>query len=731
MKKKKKYILIFLNIVLVLAGIISSLQYSNYIQKNNTEKEIDMFCGTVESMKQISANYLKLELGYANDWAKYISSQKMTVEEALAYIRTTNDQPDRYAHIVDMDTFEAYSTYENENGDDTVTCYQKFYEQGSDTDHIFIENMRQMFSEKDDEVNVLGKYRADESQIIVISVGTHVRLVDENGKSRNYLLLRLIPVESIRKIWIFPVEYQEAEIGVITKSGDYVIASKGMRSLSFLDFIRGYNFEDDYNQVDVLAEELKTTDQGLLTYKNSKGEMCYWYYSAFGYGTGLDIIGSIPVTKIASTDQDWIIVLTTCGVLFLMMLLDGIYILQMNQQLRDTLKLAEDASEAKTRFLSTMSHDIRTPMNAIIGMTEIAKKKMDDPAQLRQCLDKLTLTSEHLLTLINDVLDLSKVESGGMALHPAPFSVTRTIENIISMIKPQMESKHLQFVTEIAEFSRDYLVADEIRINQVYINLLTNAVKYTQDGGKIILRMWEEETPEVEVIRLFFEVEDNGSGMSESFQKKMYEMFARENDGRIDRIEGSGLGLAIVRQIVDMMDGTIQCDSAEGKGTCFRVCLQLPAADEKAQSLVEKDDIERIDISGTHVLVAEDNDLNWEIFCELLSEYGVECTRAVNGQDCIDKLAISADGTYDMIFMDVQMPVMNGKDATRKIRASDRAYEKNMIIVAMTADAFAEDMRACLDAGMNDHIAKPIDMKKVVRLIRAVKESKRGNDYEN
>lgn len=422
--------------------------------------------------------------------------------------------------------------------------------------------------------------------------------------------------------------------------------------------------------------------------------------------------------------------LTTCGVLFLMMLLDGIYILQMNQKLRDALKLAEAASEAKTRFLSTMSHDIRTPMNVIIGMTEIAKKKIDDPEQLRKCLDKLTLTSEHLLTLINDVLDVSKVECGGIALHPAPFLVDKTIGNIISMIRPQMESKQLELMTEIEDFSRNCLVADEIRINQIYVNLLSNAVKYTPDGGKIILRMWEKETSAADQIQLLFEVEDNGVGMSEAFQKNMYDMFARENDGRIDRIEGSGLGLAIVHQIINVMGGTIECNSTEGKGTRFTVCLQLPVAEEKAQISFEESDSDKVNLTGMHVLVAEDNDLNWEILCELLSDYGVTCTRAENGQECVERLQASEDGTYDMIFMDVQMPVMNGKDATRKIRASAREYEKNMIIVAMTADAFAEDMRECINAGMNDHIAKPIDMKKVTRLMRVVKESKRGKHYE-
>ena len=723
MYKRKKYILIFLNIILVFITIVSSLQYSMYYKKTSIENEITTFCGSVEAMKQISINYLMIEQGYVNDWAKYISGQDMTEDEALEYIRQANNQEDRYAHIVDMDTFAARSTYTDENSGE-LECYRKFYDGGNDTDQIFIDNMEQMFSENEDEIGVLGKYRTDDTQANVISVGARVSLKD-GDKSRDYLLLRVIPVESMRQIWVFPVEYKSAEIGIITKSGAYVIPSKSMRSQSFLEFIRGYNFEDDFNAVDDLADKLMNTDDGLLTFNDSKGQVCYWYYSSLGYGTGLDIVGYIPADLLDKVDQDWTILAVVCGILLLIMLLDGSYIMHMNRELRRAVKEAEHANNAKTRFLSTMSHDIRTPMNAIIGMTEIAKKNIDDKEQVSRCLDKLTVTSGHLLTLINDVLDISKVESGSIVLNPAPFSVDGLIENLTNMIRPQAQKKDIQLETQVGDMDHPYLVADELRLNQICINLLTNSVKYTQDGGKITVRIAEEASKKgADHVCFCFEVEDNGSGMSQDFQERMYDTFARENDGRIDHIEGSGLGLAIVKQMVELMDGDISCDSKEGEGTKFTVHIDLSIADEQRVNAIEPKDGESCDLSGINVLVAEDNDLNWEIISELLSEYGVSCDRAVNGQECVDMMEASKTGQYDMIFMDVQMPVMNGKDAARCIRKSERSYVKNIIIVAMTADAFAEDMRACLDAGMNYHIAKPVDMKKVTAVIRAVKEAK-------
>lgn len=728
-EKTSKLVLILINIVLILGAVGCSLQYSSYLKEKQEGYEKAAFCSAVESMKQVSLNYLKVELGYANDWAKYITENDMSISEALEYIKKTNNQKDRYAHIVDMDNFDAYSSYEKESGN-FVKCYKKFNEAKNDeTYKLFIESMRQMFQADDDIINVIGKYRPDDTHTNVISVGTRVRLKAGKGKFKDYLLLRLIPIESMRKIWVFPVEYTSAEIAIITKSGAYVIPSKSMKSVSFMEYIRGYNFKDNYNEVDVLYNRVMTTDKGLLEYKNSKGEDAYWYYSRIESGTSLDILGYIPKSKVNTQGMDWTVVAITCVVLGLLGILDGHYISQINKRLRETAELAEYESQAKTRFLSTMSHDIRTPMNAIIGMTEIAQENIDDSGCVKDCLGKISLASGHLLTLINDILDISKVESGNFALSPTAFSLKKSIENLINMIKAQADDKNITLNTKIENISYDYIVADELRLNQIYINLLTNAVKYTNEGGKVTISVYERESDETGKIKVVFIVEDSGIGMSDEFQRNMYTLFSRESDGGIDTVQGTGLGLAIVKQMVDIMNGEITCESEKGKGTRFTVIIELPASEQQVkddESNLSEGDSEKEDFSGMNILIAEDNDINWEIISRLLANYDIICTRAENGQVCVDKLNESEDGEFDMIFMDVQMPVMNGKEATRIIRSSGREYVKNITIVAMTADAFAEDMQECLEVGMNVHISKPIDMQKVRKVLHMVKNKKKG-----
>ena len=336
----------------------------------------------VESMKQVSENYLSTEKGYADDWAAYIASCHMTAEEALDYIRTTNTQEDRAAHLVDMADLSARSTFVR-NGNPWVHCYEEQQKLATMDSSAFLDKMEQLFNTGPDEVPVLGKYRVGESQRTVVSVGTRVMIREADGSDRPYLLLRLIPVEYLQNTWTFPTEFPLAEISMIVRDGGYVVQSPSLRSRTFLDFIRAYNFTDDYNAVDSLAERLLATENGLLTYKDSRGVDCYFYYSSFGEGSSIDILGYIPASQIQPEAVEWSIVLLVCGTLFLLFLIDGAYILSINQNLRRAVDMAEHANQAKTQFLSTMSHDIRTPMNAVISMTEIAKLHLDDAGYVK------------------------------------------------------------------------------------------------------------------------------------------------------------------------------------------------------------------------------------------------------------------------------------------------------------------------------------------------------------
>lgn len=721
-KRKIKWWLIILNVLMILAALGSVGIYSKQNRLKREELEVEGFITTVESMKQVSRSYFELEYGYVQDWVHYIQQENMTEDEALDFIRKTNTQSNRFAHIVDMDTYDARSTVCQENGD-SVDCYKMYKDSEDTTWQIFSSILEQMFqtggiSETGD-IAILGKYMAKDTQVNVLSVGSRVRLRKEDGTQKDYLLLRLIPVDSVRKMWVFPTEYHSGEVGLITINGAYVIQSNAMRSQNFLEFIRSYNYPDDYNKIRELEQEMLQSETIRWNYKDSRGQDCFWYYTRFAPDSNLAVLGYIPESDLHVKQNDAPTILVLVSVFAALMILDGSYLVSLNRELRKKAQEAYRASQAKTQFLSSMSHDIRTPMNAVLGMTSLARKHLDDPLYAAQCLDKVALAGTHLMTLINDVLDISKVESGKSVLNPEPFQVNALLSNLESIVRPQAENKKQTFTVECTHLEYPTVVGDQLRLNQILLNLLTNSVKYTPEGGKIKLECWENPSFDGHVL-LSWRISDNGMGMTEQFQKEMYDSFAREVDSRINRIQGTGLGLAIVKQMVDLMHGSIDCQSAPGSGSIFTVVVPLPIGEGSGQDAGAQTHGARGEeqLAGTRILIAEDNDLNWEIISAMLGEKGIVTARAVNGRDCVEKLTQAPAGTYDMVFMDVQMPEMNGKEAARAIRASDIPYIRNIPIAAITADAFAEDVQACAEAGMNAHIAKPIHLDRVMAVIQ-------------
>ncbi|MEY8262337.1 ATP-binding protein [Oscillospiraceae bacterium 50-60] len=379
-------------------------------------------------------------------------------------------------------------------------------------------------------------------------------------------------------------------------------------------------------------------------------------------------------------------------------------------------KEAEQANAAKQEFLSSMSHDIRTPMNAIIGMTSLALDNTDDPKRVRDYLGKIALSSKHLLGLINDVLDISKIESGKMTLNVEPVSLREAMDSIVNIMQPQVTAKNQQFKAVAQEILSENVRCDGVRLNQVLINLLGNAVKFTPEKGAVQLTVYQEALPaDASQVRTHFLVSDTGIGMSKEYQKVIFESFSREDNTRVRKTEGSGLGMAITKCIVDAMGGTISVRSEQGRGSEFHVVLDLeraaaPAASEAADGAAER--ANDVVLKGRRILLAEDNELNWEVAKELLSILELELDWAENGEICVEKFRNSPAGHYDAIIMDVRMPVMDGYEATAAIRGLERA-DADIPIIAMTADAFSEDIQRCLERGMNDHLAKPIDIQAV------------------
>ena len=405
-----------------------------------------------------------------------------------------------------------------------------------------------------------------------------------------------------------------------------------------------------------------------------------------------------------------------------------------NTQLSEAIKAAEEASRAKSDFLSNMSHDIRTPMNAIVGIVGLMEHENGLSDKMRGYIEKVQLSSRHLLGLINDVLDMSRIESKEVTLHAEHVSLAEQIEQIDSIIRPQTNERHQSFHILVEDVVHEYLICDGVRLRQIALNLLSNAVKYTGEGGKITLSLTELPCKEPDKASYRIKVTDTGYGMTPEFVEHIFEPFTRAENSVTNKVQGTGLGMAITKHIVDLMGGTIYVESKPGVGSCFEVRLTLPIDREvnytaegrgslhfsetegrvKSEETKDEDSV----LKGMKFLCAEDNELNAEILQEILQMYGASGEIFADGEKLVQAFEKVKPGEYDAILMDIQMPRMNGLEAARAIRESSNLLGRTIPIIAMTANAFSEDVQSCMDAGMDAHIAKPLDMKNLEKILR-------------
>jgi signal transduction histidine kinase/competence protein ComGC len=390
----------------------------------------------------------------------------------------------------------------------------------------------------------------------------------------------------------------------------------------------------------------------------------------------------------------------------------------------EALQTAENANKAKTDFLSNMSHDIRTPMNAIIGMTSLIRHDAGNKDKVIEYADKIDISSQHLLGIINDVLDMSKIEAGKTVFKYTDFSMPDLIEELNTIFQPQIAERNQTLMVIKENIRHEWVNGDQVHLMQIFSNLLSNAVKYTQEGGKIQFLVEECETKSSVYAKYRFLVSDNGMGMSSDFKETIFDPFTRAEGSVTNKIQGTGLGMAITRNLVEAMGGTIDVESELGQGSCFEVLIDLRIAEDRKVVLTAQEEIDEPDsntLKGMRFLCAEDNELNAEILTELLKIEGAECTICENGEEILKTFEKSAPGDYDMILMDVQMPVMNGYEATKAIRRSSHELAKKIPIIAMTANAFSEDIQHSLAAGMNAHVSKPVEMRVLEKTIRSIK----------
>ena len=397
----------------------------------------------------------------------------------------------------------------------------------------------------------------------------------------------------------------------------------------------------------------------------------------------------------------------------------------------EALQTAENANKAKTDFLSNMSHDIRTPMNAIIGMTSLIRHDAGNKAKVIEYADKIDISSQHLLGIINNVLDMSKIEAGKTVFKYTDFSILDFITELNTIFHSQIDEKNQTLIIIKENIRHEWVNGDQVHLMQIFSNLVSNAVKYTQEGGKIQFLVEECETKSSVYAKYRFLVSDNGMGMSADFKDTIFDAFTRAESSMTNKIQGTGLGMAITKNLVEAMGGTIDVESELSQGSCFEVLIDLRIAEDRFVSSaerVEKDEPAGNVLKGMRFLCAEDNELNAEILMELLKIEGAECTICENGKRVLEAFEQSAPGDYDMILMDVQMPVMNGYEATKAIRRSSHELAMTIPIIAMTANAFSEDIQHSLAAGMNAHVSKPVEMKVLEKTIRSIKS---GGGHRN
>lgn len=700
-------------------------------------------------------------------------------------------------------------------------------------------------------------YNSSDEQVVLMCAPVRLSI---SGMEDCIAMVGALPISYLSDILSLEEEDALVYSLVIRKDGTFVVRNSAAVRDNYFDRVRAVYENTDVQTPEDYITELEAAmkagkDYSTMVQVEGVKQHMYasslpnsvWYLVTFmPYGSLNKSVESLGMRSVVASAA-------VCAVILLSLIIVFLWYFTLNRaqvkELEEARQRAETASKSKGEFLSNMSHDIRTPMNAIVGMTAIATAHIDDPQQVQNCLKKITSSSRHLLGLINDVLDMSKIESGKMTLNEELVSLREIMESIVSIVQPQIKAKHQKFNISIFNILSENVHCDSVRLNQVMLNLLSNAIKFTPENGSIEVSLYEEESPKgEEYVRIRIQVKDNGIGMSEEFRQHIFESFAREDNKRIHRTEGTGLGMAITKYIVDAMKGEIMVESKQGVGTKFQLVLDLMRAEERVEDMIlpdwvmlvvdddqqlcestvdslrsigiraewvldgedavkmaarhhkenndyhiilldwklpdmdgiqtarqlrrqlgndvpillmsaydwseieeeareagisgflmkplfrstlfyglkhyiDTEDVTSVEeknvlqFSNRRVLVAEDNELNWEIASELLHDIGLELEWAENGEVCVEMFQNSETGYYDAILMDIRMPIMDGYTATDTIRAMNRP-DASLPIIAMTADAYSDDIQRCLSHGMNAHVAKPIDIDEIARILK-------------
>ena len=730
------WFLIILNAVDILLVTLLCVWQGRAEFLRRKEETESTFLSMVESFSLFAGGDMISHQMAVNNWCRYIEQENLDLGAAITFLTGVSAASDLHLHLVRADDLKGYCTdprrQEQERefqpvalgGHPVQIGGRDFREVNYQKEASAFANILPSILSPPDTAEVLlttlfSGDKAGQGQIAYCGPA----MVREGEGLARYIVMRIVNPEELGSMWKMPDRFRVASVALLNKYGEYILRGDGFSGGNFWDFLRT---EGDIGFFDIgkIQGDFAGSGASLVEVRDRNGDAWYYAGCSSGVAGSQTFVIRIKQEDVLKGSVSYRLAVIVLAGMLCVFFLDGSFLFHTNRKLRESAERAEKESRFKTEFLSSMSHDIRTPMNAIMGLTKIMRNSWGDETKMLDCLGKVEVSGRHLLMLINDVLDISKIESDGVVLSPATFSLGSLVDEIQTLTETQSREKGLAVSFRKDGIDRDLLVADELRIKQVFMNLLSNAIKYTPEGGRVDVSVTESPSSSASRRQVSYVVRDTGLGMSEDFMKTMYQAFSREVDTRINKIPGTGLGLSIVKQLVDLMGGSIDCQSMVGKGTTFTVRLDLPVAQVAAGKESEDEDWKEDFIKGATLLVAEDNDINWEIEKELLSYKGIECERAEDGKICVEMLQAAPAGKYAAILMDMQMPVMDGMTAARTIRALNDPARCAIPIIAVTANAFVDDVRACLDAGMDAHVCKPVNVESVIKALRSVMRRK-------
>ena len=683
----KKTWVIVVNVVLIAAILGFVAFYASYEGKNYYRQQMEAFEAASEAMERVTEVYLIGEQQICDVWARYINNQLLTIEEATDFIRSSHVMREASAHILYADTLAGLSTRPRIDDDTQYDVSYERLELLDDTDWI---------KGVGESVNVTRAYTNPMNGEQSLAFCNRIVLREADGLQREALLLRVLPVSGLEQKWAFPSEsYRDAEFSIIDTRGNYIIQSDAFKNSSFFEFYKACNPEARDSQA--LFERI-ISGKGTFTMLDARKQECAIVYTPIEPTGGWVLLGYNPTAEFRTVNGNWLLIGIISAALLLLFIIDLSYMQYLTHRFQIAAQEAASASKAKTDFLSTMSHDIRTPMNAIIGLTTLTERNLGDREGVRENLRKISLASNHLLTLINDILDISKVESGKLNLSPVTFSIVETVENLVNLSQPMIREKNIDFCFHVSRMDVEYLHADQLRLNQIYINLLSNAIKYTEPGGRVSVDLNETPSDVPGCVRLTYIVSDTGIGMTPEFMARMYQPFSRQTDSRVNSIQGTGLGLAITRQMVELMNGTIECRSVVGEGTTFTVAIDIAVAQRQREDMK----LEPMD-----VLIVDDDVILLDTAMDTLRSLGVTPERAVDGLEALGMIVRRHEQgrDYSVVIVDWKMPDMDGVETVRRIRAEVDARIPILLVSAYDRSDIEDAARA---AGADGFISKPL-----------------------